>query len=324
MRETRERGDELEFRYCPYCDGGGSRDEWTFSINTSKGTFNCLRSSCGKQGHFVELCRDFGYHLDFEQPKIYRQLPQKPIEVRNEAVEYLKGRGIGEEVAKRYSITVKKEQKNILVFPFKDPEGRLVAVKYRKTDFKKGRDKNKEWYEKDTMPILFGMDQARDFDSPLVITEGQMDSLSVAEAGIANAVSVPTGATGFTWFSYSLQWLKQFKEIIVFGDCEHGHITLVDGISSRLKESGVTRRLAETARGPLIDVVTTLIGLTVGASVNAGQVIGHVGDSALVECCDEPHLHLEMTLSGVSVDPLDYVPEESIAASLTDDAAFEG
>lgn len=240
MRETRERGDELEFRYCPYCDGGGSRDEWTFSINTSKGTFNCLRSSCGKQGHFVELCRDFGYHLDFEQPKIYRQLPQKPIEVRNEAVEYLKGRGIGEEVAKRYSITVKKEQKNILVFPFKDPEGRLVAVKYRKTDFKKGRDKNKEWYEKDTMPILFGMDQARDFDSPLVITEGQMDSLSVAEAGIANAVSVPTGATGFTWFSYSLQWLKQFKEIIVFGDCEHGHITLVDGISSRLKESGVT------------------------------------------------------------------------------------
>lgn len=36
-----------------------------------------------------------------------------------------------------------------------------------------------------------------------------------------------------------------------------------------LKESGVTRRLAETARGPLIDVVTILIGLTVGASTQA-------------------------------------------------------
>lgn len=36
-----------------------------------------------------------------------------------------------------------------------------------------------------------------------------------------------------------------------------------------LKESGVTRRLAETARGPMIDVVTTLIGLTVGASTQA-------------------------------------------------------
>lgn len=40
-----------------------------------------------------------------------------------------------------------------------------------------------------------------------------------------------------------------------------------------LKESGVTRRLAETTRGPLIDVVTTLIGLTVGASTQADQFL---------------------------------------------------
>jgi oxaloacetate decarboxylase beta subunit len=36
-----------------------------------------------------------------------------------------------------------------------------------------------------------------------------------------------------------------------------------------LKESGVTRRLANTASGPMIDVVTILIGLTVGASTQA-------------------------------------------------------
>ncbi|MDR1895957.1 MAG: sodium ion-translocating decarboxylase subunit beta [Prevotellaceae bacterium] len=40
-----------------------------------------------------------------------------------------------------------------------------------------------------------------------------------------------------------------------------------------LKESGVTRRLAETARGPLIDVITILLGLTVGASTQATQFI---------------------------------------------------
>ena len=40
-----------------------------------------------------------------------------------------------------------------------------------------------------------------------------------------------------------------------------------------LRESGVTNRLAETARGPLIDVVTTLIGLTVGASTQADQYL---------------------------------------------------
>ncbi len=36
-----------------------------------------------------------------------------------------------------------------------------------------------------------------------------------------------------------------------------------------LKESGVTKRLATTASGPMIDIVTILIGLTVGASTQA-------------------------------------------------------
>lgn len=40
-----------------------------------------------------------------------------------------------------------------------------------------------------------------------------------------------------------------------------------------LKESGVTRRLAETARGPLIDVITILLGLTVGASTQATEFL---------------------------------------------------
>ena len=47
-----------------------------------------------------------------------------------------------------------------------------------------------------------------------------------------------------------------------------------------LKESGVTRRLAETARGPLVDVVTTLIGLTVGASTQADKFL--TGRSLLI------------------------------------------
>jgi oxaloacetate decarboxylase beta subunit len=40
-----------------------------------------------------------------------------------------------------------------------------------------------------------------------------------------------------------------------------------------LKESGVTRRLAETARGPLIDVITILIGVTVGCSTQADKFL---------------------------------------------------
>jgi oxaloacetate decarboxylase beta subunit len=40
-----------------------------------------------------------------------------------------------------------------------------------------------------------------------------------------------------------------------------------------IKESGVTRRLAETARGPLVDIVTILIGITVGASTQADKFL---------------------------------------------------
>lgn len=47
-----------------------------------------------------------------------------------------------------------------------------------------------------------------------------------------------------------------------------------------LKESTVTRRLAETARGPLIDIVTILIGLTVGVSTQADKFL--TGRSALI------------------------------------------
>ena len=46
-------------------------------------------------------------------------------------------------------------------------------------------------------------------------------------------------------------------------------------VGNLLKESGVTQRLAETARGPLIDVVTILIGLTVGASTQANVFLRH-------------------------------------------------
>ena len=40
-----------------------------------------------------------------------------------------------------------------------------------------------------------------------------------------------------------------------------------------IKESGVTKRLANTASGPLIDVITILIGITVGASTQADKFL---------------------------------------------------
>ncbi len=53
-----------------------------------------------------------------------------------------------------------------------------------------------------------------------------------------------------------------------------------------LKESTVTKRLADTAKGPMIDIVTILIGLTVGASTQATTFLTakSVGIFALGAC----------------------------------------
>lgn len=68
----------------------------------------------------------------------------------------------------------------------------------------------------------------------LVITEGQIDSMSVVEAGYNNAVSVPTGCNGFTWLPHCWEWLQKFDSIIIFGDCEKGQVTLFDYLHTRL------------------------------------------------------------------------------------------
>ena len=232
--DTKRKGEELFFKWCPYCHGDG-HDKETFSVNLATGLYKCFRSGCDKHGHFVQLARDFGFPLDMgDTPKKYRELPQRPLKVKEQAVRYLEGRGISRAVTERYHISARKDNENVLVFPFYDENHTLCFVKYRKTNFNRERDKNKEWCEKDTMPILFGMDQCQDFQQ-LVITEGQIDSLSVAEAGVKNAVSVPNGAKGFTWVENCWDWISKFPEVVVFGDCEKGKVTLVDELSRRLR-----------------------------------------------------------------------------------------
>ena len=65
------------------------------------------------------------------------------------------------------------------------------------------------------------------------------------------------------------------------------------------------------------------IAVNVGDSVASGDKIGVVGDTSLTELADEPHLHFEMKLNGVSVNPLDYISEESKKASLGIDSDKE-
>lgn len=231
------RGDELRFLECPYCHS--RKDKNTFAINLKTGQFLCQRATCGARGNMLTLHKDFGFDLgtdvrEYERPAYSWRRFRTPeaIEPSDPAVEYLRSRGISKEVAERYGITTKAGTDNILVFPFFNEEGELEFVKYRKTDFDKSKDKNKEWCEANCRAILFGMKQCTDFRR-LIITEGQIDSLSVSAAGFSNAVSVPTGKNGMTWIPHCWDWVKKFEEIVVFGDYEHGSMTLLPDIRSR-------------------------------------------------------------------------------------------
>ena len=192
-------------------------------------------------GSLISLARDFGISLGrdadeyyFLKPGHFRTIKKQLTEndVTDTAISYLTWRGIPEEVVKRYRITSQREHPDILVFPFYEPDGKQIAfIKYRNTQPKEGQ--SKEWCEANCKPVLFGMDQCNQEDKTLIMTEGQIDTLSVVAAGYQNCVSVPTGKNGFTWLPHCWDWLQSFDRLIVFGDHENGTITLLEPMQNR-------------------------------------------------------------------------------------------
>lgn len=237
--EYRVRGNELQFKRCPYCRNN-TNDKDTFAISLDTGQFKCLRATCGATGNMITLAKDFGFSLGndvdeyYQRKRKFRSLRKysKPV-TRPAAVTYLESRGISQGTTEKFNITTQKDDESVIVFPFHDENDVLQFVKYRNTDQKRIEKYGKEFSERDCKPILFGMNLCKDTEKPLILTEGQIDSLSITEAGIENAVSVPNGAKGFTWVPYCWDFLSKFKELIVFGDHEKGHITLLEEMTGR-------------------------------------------------------------------------------------------
>lgn len=61
-------------------------------------------------------------------------------------------------------------------------------------------------------------------------------------------------------------------------------------------------------------------GISVGKKVSAGDTIGYVGDTALVEISDMPHLHFEFHSDAAAVNPLTFfsVPEKNAETNYED------
>lgn len=243
---ARQHGNELIFEYCPYCHGGPNREKNKFAINLKTGLFNCKRSTCGEKGSMIRLHDDFDFSLGRDadaylaRKRSRRMFRAYVPEVRTAAVEYMASRGISKQVTESYHITTQEKNENILVFPFYDIDNTMHFVKYRNMAHKIGDKGSKEWCQSNMEPILFGMDHCDPkVSDTLILTEGQIDSLSVTEAGIPNAVSVPTGALGFTWYPNCVDFLREYKNLIVFGDHENGKITLLKEMQRRFNHGRI-------------------------------------------------------------------------------------
>ena len=149
-----------------------------------------------------------------------------------EIVTYFATRRIGESTLNAFKIA--SDEHGNIVFPFYK-DNVLTYIKYRKPKKHRKEDGPKEWGEKNTEPILFGMDGVS-LNKPLYITEGQLDALSLYEAGIHNVVSVPCGCNNMEWVTLCWDWLEQFQQIVLFGDSDEPGIEMVNTLMKRLGE----------------------------------------------------------------------------------------
>ncbi len=239
FREYKMRGEEIVPTYCPFCEGGKKNEKHTFGMNAETGAYNCKRAnSCNVSGSFYDLCKHFGEHPEGmkvndairERPPKKKQCKKPNVKTRDPGTKvekYLKLRGFSSNTWQRRKVS---EKDGNMVFPYYE-NGELVLVKYRVPSTKEKRI----WQEGGGKPVLWGMDDC-DPGLPLVITEGEMDTLALDEAGVRNAVSVPFGAENHEWIKNCWEFIDQFKKIIIWPDRDEAGQDMLEAIIPRLGE----------------------------------------------------------------------------------------
>lgn len=131
---------------------------------------------------------------------------------------------------------IKQDSNGNIVFEFYDTNNVLTMVRYRPSHkVSKDDGEQKAWCQKDadTAPLLWRMNKINPIQ-PLVITEGEIDTLSVMESGYYNVVSVPMGSQNLHWIEENFDWLEQFNNIIICGDNDEPGVKMRKEAISRL------------------------------------------------------------------------------------------
>jgi len=216
---------------CPF----HSEDTPSFIWNHKNNSFKCF--GCGKVYGIVDHYMSFhnqtflgAVELLFSETNIQHSFGEKGVQTmrnynypqyeasedRTEVEKYFAMRKISKETLDYCD--VKQDKHGNVMWNFFNENDVLVTVKTRHSR-KPKRNEQKEWYLKDydNKPILYNMNKI-DPTQPLIITEGQIDCLTVIEAGYKNVVSVPGGTENLKWVEECFDWLEGFDKIILWFD----------------------------------------------------------------------------------------------------------
>ena len=222
----------------------------SFIWNPKNNSAHCF--SCGRNYGIIDLYLEQGMTYLEAVEKLFKQVdikynfsnkdvqdfsyryPKREHSDRANVEKYLGLRGISTKTLDYAD--VQSDIYGNVAFHYYNSNDILMTVKYRLgRKFNKEKDHNKCWSQKDSdfAPLLFNMNRI-DPAKPLLVVEGEIDCLSVIEAGYSNVVSIPNGCANSQWIQYNWDWLEQFDKIILWFDSDEPGIKARNDILYRL------------------------------------------------------------------------------------------
>ena len=183
------------------------------------------------------IVKDFNLNIELNIKDTERK-PKKAPTTHNtyndKVLSYCNKRGISKNVLDYVGV---KESSNNVCFEYRNELGEHIANKYR---FTSKNARPKMLFEANTnINTLFNMDKV-DITKPLLVTEGEFDTLASIEAGFRNSVSIPSGVNSTNqWITTNWDFLEQFEEIIIWFDNDEAGIKGAREVFNRLSNKSV-------------------------------------------------------------------------------------
>lgn len=247
--------------------------------------FNNLTYLESVQRLFEQVGVDYKFGERGVKGREYKYPQYMPDDNRSIVENYFSKRKISSETLDYFDV---KQYDGKVAWNFYNENDVLETVKLRHP-YKPSAKESKEWFlpNYDNKPILFGMNKI-DPTHSLVITEGQIDTLSIFEAGYNNVTSVPGGTENKKWIEECWNWLEQFDKIILWFDND------IAGVKSR-KEVASRLGTWRTLYVDLPPVLVTEDGKTVKCK-DANEVLYFFGKDKIISLLDNAQ---EIPVSGV-------------------------